>query len=245
MSDMNCTRCHARTATKNQRWCRQCFNEHARERRAARRRGDIAITEVMAKLCLGCARMLPTVAFNKHMGRVDGLTAICRDCAKTRGAKYLKGTRREPALILTDVEAAYIAGLVDGEGSIRLRQNGDQMSDEMNVTNTDRAVLDWLRERLGGHVVVHAKAGPRHRQSFRWIATTLRARAILRRLLPYLKVKHRHAEALLAFREAIPAYKLLHRGGVRLPLDDPLKSLLDELNRLNRRGPRPDLPPSP
>src|SRR3990167_10020767 len=112
------------------------------------------------------------------MGRVDGLTAICRDCAKRRGAKYLKGTRREPALILTDVEAAYIAGRVDGEGSIRLRQNGDQMSDEMNVTNTDRAVLDWLRERLGGHVVVHAKAGPRHRQSFRWIATTLRARAI-------------------------------------------------------------------
>ncbi|MGZ6281753.1 MAG: LAGLIDADG family homing endonuclease [Ktedonobacterales bacterium] len=62
---------------------------------------------------------------------------------------------------LQDTELAYIAGIVDGEGSvyIYLKTGGNQRGERkkyhrsaLKIANTDKSLIDWLRERIGGTV---------------------------------------------------------------------------------------------
>ncbi len=57
--------------------------------------------------------------------------------------------------MLSDAEAAYIAGIIDGEGSILLTRNRQDRypSPQVSVTSTDHELLDWLCKRLRGSIV--------------------------------------------------------------------------------------------
>ena len=111
------------------------------------------------------------------------------------------------------------------------------MAAEVNVTNSDKAVLDWLCEIAGGSVVVHSPQDNRHRATWRALIPSLYARRLLAAILPWMRIKRRHAEILLAFYAAVPEYKERHPGAICPPLDEPLASLYAELRALNRRGP--------
>ena len=102
------------------------------------------------------------------------------------------------------LSAEYLAGLLDGEGSLSLaRRNHRDRSIEYSVRvavyNCDRAVLEAVKKSWGGHL---ASVGPRHpewRAAHSLIWTNSAAAGVLRALAPHLRVKARHAAALLRF----------------------------------------------
>lgn len=59
---------------------------------------------------------------------------------------------------MTELEAAYIAGIIDGEGSFLVYLKRAGRSDRkyhravLKIANTDRPLIDWIRERTGGTV---------------------------------------------------------------------------------------------
>jgi hypothetical protein len=100
-----------------------------------------------------------------------------------------------------DIEAAYAAGLFDGEGSLTLTRNHPARwpSPQVSVASNDHEVLDWLRARFGGVITTKKPRQPTHAISFDWKLTDRRALAFLRSIRPYLQIhrKQRRADLLL------------------------------------------------
>jgi len=121
---------------------------------------------------------------------------------------------------LRKTDLAYYAGLLDGEGSIKLAKvkdhKGKHKSIVMTITisNNDRSVLDELLSVFGGSVLevnrANAKGWAAHwRPSFRWNRCGKSAAVVLTKLLPYLRIKRAHAEAALVYAETLhPTWKV-------------------------------------
>lgn len=95
---------------------------------------------------------------------------------------------------------AYLAGLVDGEGTVGLF-NGQSLGGKVPslfITNTDETLIDWLVDTLGGRKQLTAKATATTKACYRWWAGGyLSVRDALRVLKPYLRVKTSNAEKVL------------------------------------------------
>lgn len=240
-----CSKCGLEKPTESfytgQRWCRTCALIHQRAERDGRRAGQIPLRSLTEKPCFRCAQVKGRAAFNKNMARADGLDHLCRTCRQRRQARYTKGTRvptdfaRIPAEVL-----AYAAGFIDGEGSFRLFKGRGALVTSLSVSNTNLPVLTWLQEKFGGSIHNHRAATSIWKKCWVWRCSTLRTRGLAKALLPFLRVKRRHAELIIAFYAAIQAYKEQHPGGLQMEnLKNPLRHIADELRALNRRGPPP------
>lgn len=114
-------------------------------------------------------------------------------------------------------ERAYCAGIIDGEGTIsitaRHQWTGNHaylvrcVSKSVRVTNTDLRLLEWLQQTTGYGKVTKLWQNPnpkydRFRASnikplYAWAIWGKNIKPFLRAILPYLVVKHRHAELML------------------------------------------------
>ena len=103
---------------------------------------------------------------------------------------------------LSDVEAAYAAGILDGEGSIQLSRIRQSRwpSPTISVASTDREMLEWLRSRVGGTIIQKRTYKPHHSRSFEWKLTDRRALHFLEIIRPFLVIerKMRRCDLLLS-----------------------------------------------
>jgi hypothetical protein len=94
---------------------------------------------------------------------------------------------------LSDTEAAYAAGILDGEGSIYFSRNRTSRwpSPIVSVASTDRELLEWLRFRVGGSTVQKRTYQPQHAVSYDWKLTDRRALEFLKIVRPFLVIKRK------------------------------------------------------
>jgi hypothetical protein len=94
---------------------------------------------------------------------------------------------------LSDTEAAYAAGILDGEGSIYFSRNRTSRwpSPIVSVASTDRELLEWLRFRVGGSIVQKRTYQPQHAVSYDWKLTDRRALEFLKIVRPFLAIKRK------------------------------------------------------
>ena len=94
-----------------------------------------------------------------------------------------------------EVDTAYAAGFFDGEGYIynQYLRKRNYTSHRVVIRQVNRAPLDWLRERWGGHIGLERRQPPQS-DIYRWSLEARRGRAFLRDVLPYLKVKQAKAQ---------------------------------------------------
>jgi hypothetical protein len=137
--------------------------------------------------------------------------------------------------IATIAELAYTAGIVDGEGSVALTRWKNSFLPFVQVTNTDRRIIDWLQERFGGSVYIFTRNSPIHKPRFnlRWVGK--HSTALLIVLLPYLVLKRQQAELCLRY---YSEGRNFHDGNNRLPEFEyeRRKQLHAALKALNKRG---------
>ena len=89
-------------------------------------------------------------------------------------------------------EAAYVAGIIDGEGCLQLRQR----SVRITVGNTSPELIDWLH-RFGGFVTGYANPAGR-KPSLVWsVSNRWDCIAVLEATIPYLVIKKARAEEIL------------------------------------------------
>ncbi len=97
--------------------------------------------------------------------------------------------------MISDIEAAYAAGILDGEGSIvltRIRKTR-WPSPIVSVVSTDRELLEWLRDRWGGCIIRKRTYAAHHTQSYVWSLTDRRALDFLRIIRPFLVINRKIA----------------------------------------------------
>ena len=132
--------------------------------------------------------------------------------------------------MFSNADIAYLAGIVDGEGSIGLgvRQR-KYVTPTLQISNTNRILIDWLLT-IGGTAYATKEARPNRKRCWLWRMAGSEARELIRTIRPFLKLKTAQADIVLAI--------LPLKGGQRLT-EDKLVQNRDSIVRireLNRRG---------
>ncbi len=133
-------------------------------------------------------------------------------------------------------ECAYLAGLIDGEGSVQARHwKGPKGGYDylLSLANTDERMVRWIASRWGGRVYAMAPRAATHLPQWVWRAHGSHAVGALEAALPYLITKREHAE--LALRLARSA-RVTGRAGYSDDERAEKVAIIDRLTVLNRRG---------
>jgi len=102
---------------------------------------------------------------------------------------------------------AYLAGLIDGEGTITLLPTYPDRgiyATYLIVSNSEERLMNWLIKNFGGVVKEVRSRNSSLRSTkkcFNWILRTKKAAEIIEKCLPYLIVKRPQAEVILEYRK--------------------------------------------
>lgn len=105
--------------------------------------------------------------------------------------------------MLTDLQIGYIAGIIDGEGSICLTRNApnEHRSPVLSVSSTTKEMLDYLKENLGGSISTVKKDKESYKDAWHWKIKGNKAIEILKVIEPYLLVPEKRKRAKLIIDE--------------------------------------------
>jgi hypothetical protein len=91
---------------------------------------------------------------------------------------------------LSETEAAYLAGIVDGEGTITLTRThrGESRRPVVSISSTELPLLRYVQSIIGtGRITSKITARRHHSQSFAYVISSRRALALLARISGYLR----------------------------------------------------------
>jgi hypothetical protein len=142
--------------------------------------------------------------------------------------RYLRKRRNlHPFMAMPPMELSYMAGIVDGEGTITIAPKGRYLTPYLMISNTSQVLKNWLMERSFSFTIKTNQLG---RKFFLLSIGGWEIEEPLRLLLPYLVIKRVHALCLLrimAIRKSLP-----FRG----QMPEEVWGLVAEIKELNVRG---------
>lgn len=152
---------------------------------------------------------------------------------------------------ISELDLAYAAGLIDGEGTIgitELKPNDALTKNGMRVrkspqhriyaacTMTDEAPIMFLHLLFGGHIQSLKSRGKNHKPTFRWSVASQTAAEFCEKISPYLRLKKPQAEIAARFyRERLGGNFQGNRG----VSEDELslrRAARQKIQELNQRG---------
>jgi hypothetical protein len=102
---------------------------------------------------------------------------------------------------LSSTDAAYIAGLIDGEGTITLTRKHRNENRQLcvSISSTERPMLEFVKQSTrSGKITNKRIVSPKHTPSYTFALYNRQALALLRQVLPWLKsYKLQRAEVIL------------------------------------------------
>lgn len=138
-----------------------------------------------------------------------------------------------------ETDWAYLAGIIDGEGTISLYKEGQRYSIPtltVRVSSTDENLMTWLRRNFGGSYNKRkTKQKSTHKDSYTWSLYGKKLNIILHNILPYLQIKYIQAVMGLEFRRTVSSPE---HNGRKIPEHIKIyRNLLCDLFReANKRG---------
>lgn len=114
--------------------------------------------------------------------------------------------------MLTEIDLAYAAGIIDGEGSISIcklhsrhvkSKRGYDFELVVSFKIKEQAVCDWFKIKFGGDVFFCSSHRSNHSDMWVWRITRNKALPFLKMLKLYLKVKFFQAENGIEFQSNI------------------------------------------
>lgn len=90
--------------------------------------------------------------------------------------------------MITAVELAMAAGLMEGEGTVRINRPTKRNKGHLVVSlvNTNRQIVDWMNSRWPGYCKPATGLGPRQKPAWVWCIAARRALAFLGQIEPYV-----------------------------------------------------------
>jgi len=142
---------------------------------------------------------------------------------------------------MSATEKAYVAGIVDGEGTIGIvrevrKENvsGYRFKPYFTVSNTDMKLLWWLQNTTGVGYIVPDGAAQRSRHDrrplSRWRLTKRQLMWLLPQIKPYLVIKKEQAELAIKFGNLVVA------GRRTAGLYNEMEPYWNKMKELNMKG---------
>lgn len=141
--------------------------------------------------------------------------------------------------MLSEVELAYIAGIVDGEGCISMYRQNTTYFPRLNVVNTNRDLAEYLKKRLGGVIMERKRVKLCWKDSYEWQVQHQKAIDTVRMLLPYLLLKKEQALVFVALdivRQIGRKDGHKFKGRFTPEAKGVFQMIIDRLHELNRKG---------
>lgn len=91
---------------------------------------------------------------------------------------------------MSQTDTAYIAGLVDGEGTVTLsrRHRSENRHVVISISNTDRPLLEYVLNSVGAGKITNKRTSQSHHTpSYTYTISNRQALAFLNQIFPYLK----------------------------------------------------------
>jgi hypothetical protein len=151
---------------------------------------------------------------------------------------------------LSPTQAAYFAGIIDGEGCISIRKSecnkferSPRYAARITVGNTSRHLIEQIFLLFGGSVA-YRFGTTKKRPCWLWSLQSRKAREVIRVVRPYLVVKVEQADLLAEFIDNFESFKGArpgHFGGQRTSQAevDRREALFVRMKALNRVGASP------
>jgi hypothetical protein len=105
-----------------------------------------------------------------------------------------------------DPRYAYLAGILDGEGSICISKTTPKglakspwFAGSISVGMTSKQVVKTFKDKFGGSFSTSKPNGLGDKRIYRWMVISQNARLVAKTLLPFLKIKKRQASLLIKF----------------------------------------------
>ena len=138
------------------------------------------------------------------------------------------------------LDLAYLAGIIDGEGSIgigtssvTIRYSG---TITVSIANTNPKLILWLQDKLGGKTYNRGKPTPESKAAFVWRVQGDNAVSVLNAVRSFLILKQEQADIVLAYHALRPS----PGSGIQNKLTDETKirrlELYTQLRVLNKKG---------
>jgi hypothetical protein len=156
-------------------------------------------------------------------------------------------------VIYDPLKLAYMAGIVDCEGSLCIyrvnpakynRYQSPNFRSVLNISNTKKELFDWIEQHFANmnhkskkhKRSIFKKNGVHERYIYEWVVQGIRLVDLCTQLLPYLVLKKRQAELILQFRATYT-----QKGfGAHTPLDPETMAIREDIRiemcRLNAKG---------
>lgn len=144
---------------------------------------------------------------------------------------------------MSAVNAAYMAGYLDGEGTLTItrakrpeNRAGFRWMTIMAIANTHRPSLECMREMCGNGRVLCVNRGnlDKHKALYRLQFTANQVRHVLPQLVPYLLIKRQQAGLVLRFLSLVTSGR--HTTAEEWIEQEELRA---DVQKLNRRGAMP------
>lgn len=87
---------------------------------------------------------------------------------------------------MTELEKAYLAGVIDGEGTITLTKDGEFRYPTITFCNNDKGIIDYVNTFCLGTVSVKRSDNPLHKDNYVWKLAHRRAVDVIQEILPYM-----------------------------------------------------------
>jgi hypothetical protein len=217
---IQCLRCSKDFESRNGGPTKYCGRECA----------NLAQRKPKEKTCEVCGATFFTGYRGENIQR-PGATRCSRGCRRL-------GRQRKSAesKMLSAVDAAYMAGLIDGEGCLMLHGRGNgTVGIRLTITNTVIGVLNWCRDVTGiGSVCARTHQDPRWKTSYGWVVSCGAAESVLKQILPFMKIKQDQTRLALETQERLrnPALKADRTWQAEYR---------ERMKAMNKRGPAAEL----
>lgn len=120
----------------------------------------------------------------------------------------------EPNFQREEEKFAYLAGIIDGEGSMHirtLRKNNNrkyQFLPDIVVCNTDKKIIDWLYNNFGGRKSVVSSTNNKWKNRYYWFSNSTNVKKIIKYIDKYIIIKKNHLKQFKKFYR-LPRYSHL------------------------------------
>lgn len=133
-----------------------------------------------------------------------------------------------------ETDLAYLAGLIDGEGTISCsinltKKNVRALQKQLSIFNTNITLIEWIESRFGGKIHSRKRSDKwKTEHQIKWSAND--ASKLLSLVLPYLVIKKEQAELFIALHETKASRDISEE------MHTYRESLVDRVRELNKRG---------
>lgn len=187
------------------------------------------ISEPIEKACIICGKTFKTMPPGATSRSYPKYTQVYCSKPCSGRARFRSG---EECNELTVAHAAYIAGFLDGEGTVMLYESRGVVALRVTFANCDPIPLEFIKGTTGvGAIITKQHRNLNHRTSLQLAINSSAAYTLIMQIEPYLLIKREQAQLAIDFFERIKEPTLKADRTWQF-------EYREQMQQMNRRGPR-------